>query len=75
MPIYEYACPGCGQDFEKLLFRTDERVECPACGSAEVRRRLSSFSVGRSAPKMGTTCDFPSGGGCGSCPAGGCGLN
>lgn len=74
MPIYEYACPTCGQDFEKRLFRTTEKVDCPSCGGSDVKRRLSSFSVGRSSPKM-AACDTPMSGGCGGCPPGGCGLN
>ncbi len=35
MPIYEYKCENCGDDFECIVFRTDEAVECPKCGSAE----------------------------------------
>lgn len=74
MPIYEYACPTCGKDFEKLLFRSTEEVDCPSCGGTEVRRRLSSFSVGRSSPTRGA-CDMPMGGGCGACTPGGCEFN
>lgn len=74
MPIYEYACPACGQNFEKLLFRSKDPVECPKCGTTEVKRRLSVFSVGGSAASA--PCgEFPAGG-CGSmCSGGACGLN
>jgi putative FmdB family regulatory protein len=43
MPIYEYACPGCGTTFETfLLRRSDEgEVACPTCHGREVRRQLS----------------------------------
>ena len=46
MPIYEYACPGCKQDFE-LLLRSSERPECPNCGSGRVQRRVSVPAVHR----------------------------
>lgn len=76
MPIYEYACPSCGAEFEKLLFRTAEEVDCPECGAREVKRRLSSFSVGKGASSSPMP-DF-SGGGCGRCGSttpGQCNLN
>lgn len=40
MPIYEYDCDVCGEDFELLILRDDQPV-CPACESTEVTRRLS----------------------------------
>ncbi|MFQ6672671.1 MAG: zinc ribbon domain-containing protein [Candidatus Tectimicrobiota bacterium] len=48
MPIYEFTCPGCGHDFEKLIMGASRlgRVACPSCGAEEVERRLSLFGVG-----------------------------
>jgi putative FmdB family regulatory protein len=46
MPIYEYACSGCGNHFEKLVRRFAEPVSCPACTSAAVDKQLSVFAVG-----------------------------
>jgi putative FmdB family regulatory protein len=40
MPIYEYACPSCGREFEELI-RGDEQPACPACGEIRVERQLS----------------------------------
>jgi len=45
MPIYEYACPGCGTRFEKLVRRFGEAVCCPACARADVEKQLSVFAV------------------------------
>ncbi len=46
MPIYEYACDGCGTKFEELRRASDEsRVTCPHCGSGEVTRQFSSFAT------------------------------
>ncbi len=43
MPIYEYACRACGREFEELVRGPADEAElaCPACGSAELERRLS----------------------------------
>ncbi|MFQ5896157.1 MAG: zinc ribbon domain-containing protein [Nitrospinota bacterium] len=54
MPIYEYACNRCEHLFERLVGVTAgggaaEGMECPSCGSREVRRRLSRFGVGSKA--------------------------
>ena len=35
MPIYEYECNECGNQFEALVRRIDEKVSCVACGSEE----------------------------------------
>jgi putative FmdB family regulatory protein len=45
MPIYEYACAGCGARFEKLVRRFGEAVSCPACARADVEKQLSVFAV------------------------------
>ncbi|HZK13481.1 MAG TPA: FmdB family zinc ribbon protein, partial [Desulfobaccales bacterium] len=29
MPIFEFRCHSCNQDFEKLVFGADPEVECP----------------------------------------------
>ena len=50
MPMYEYRCRRCGEDFEELV-RTDtpdSEVECPECGVYEAGRKLSTFAAGAS---------------------------
>ena len=45
MPLIEYACLACGSRFEKLQkAEAAGQAECPACGSANVRKELSTFS-------------------------------
>ena len=31
MPIYEFQCNQCENEFEKLVFNTSEKIACPKC--------------------------------------------
>ena len=44
MPIYDYACRGCGHQFELLVLKATV-PECPSCQSQELEQLLSGFSV------------------------------
>lgn len=48
MPLYEYRCEKCGRTFEKFrrMSEADRDVQCPYCESEEVKRELSTFSMG-----------------------------
>ncbi len=63
MPIYEYACGACGQEFEKLVRQSSPAPECPNCHSTDLRKKLSAFAAlsGSSA----AVAELP--GPCGSC--------
>lgn len=41
MPIYEYHCEDCGEDFERLVFG-NETPECSCCCSKKVNRLMSA---------------------------------
>jgi len=43
VPIYEYSCCGCGQDFEFLVLGSQD-VRCPKCQSQDIKRKMSAFS-------------------------------
>ncbi|MBF0506567.1 MAG: zinc ribbon domain-containing protein [Nitrospirae bacterium] len=47
MPIYEYCCRGCDELFAVFQgINVDEKVmKCPKCGSGDVHKKISSFSV------------------------------
>jgi putative FmdB family regulatory protein len=51
MPLYEYECEACGERFEQLVgppAGTDPgELACPACGSHELRKLISDYSVSR----------------------------
>jgi len=57
MPIYEYECQSCGEDFEKLIFG-NQGVLCPRCNSKKIKKKFSVFcATGTSKPLAGTsTC-------------------
>ena len=44
MPIHEYKCRSCGQQFEALV-RSADVPACPACASVDLERLLSMFAV------------------------------
>ncbi len=43
MPIYEYYCESCDDQFEILVFRSSDPVGCPSCNTENVKRMLSVF--------------------------------
>jgi putative FmdB family regulatory protein len=44
MPIYEYKCGSCGQEFEQLI-RTGDVAACPSCKGQTLERLLSHVAV------------------------------
>lgn len=66
MPLYEYRCARCGEDFEDLVPATtpDEEIACPGCGRVGgARRRLSAFAVAGSTTLGALTPQTGGGGG------------
>lgn len=73
MPIYEFRCQACGNEFEKLVFGSDE-VECPSCHQKQVEKLMSACSAkvgykftATSNPKSGASCSGCSSGSCSTC--------
>lgn len=44
VPIFEFVCGKCGHRFEELVPSSYQEVECPACGSLDTQKQISSFS-------------------------------
>ncbi len=45
MPIYEYRCPDCGHQFERIQSFKDAPVsDCPACEAHNVKKLISKTS-------------------------------
>ncbi len=61
MPIYEYYCEKCNNLFSLLrsMSAGEKGIECPKCGSTDVKKKISSFSCcsvgGNGAPSFGTS--------------------
>ena len=72
MPIYEYICLSCKEEFEAIrpISQKDAVIACEKCGSRDVKRKLAVFyahSGGSASPVTSSS------GGCASCSGGDCG--
>jgi putative FmdB family regulatory protein len=68
MPLYSYVCKNCGEIFDLLVGVTARKTEmkCAKCGSENIEKRISTFSLGESG-KSSSGSDS-------SCPTGTCPL-
>lgn len=44
MPVFEYRCKKCGNEFEELVLNQNEKVKCPSCSSDQVEKKMSVFA-------------------------------
>lgn len=79
MPIFEYVCKRCKNQFEELVFSQDEVAVCPSCGSTKTQKLMSSCRSktggpggGEEAPAAAKAAPARSGGGCAGCSGGSC---
>ena len=66
MPIYEYSCDECREEFE-FLVRGDERPNCPVCGGHQLVKEFSVSAAHSAGSSSLPVCDTPM-------PNAGCGL-
>lgn len=70
MPIYEYACNKCGNEFEELVISKSEKIKCPECKSGKVDKKMSAASFkssGKYSSSAGPSCTGCSSTNCSSC--------
>ena len=71
MPLFEYRCQDCGTQFEKIVLRASDSVECTSCRGPNLEKLLSVFAVkggtkgGLSAETGPCGCGAPRRGMCG----------
>ena len=59
MPLYEYHCNSCGEEFEKMVrFSQAELPQpCPNCQSTDTKRQLSRIaSLSSNTGSTGSSC-------------------
>ncbi|GAB6177260.1 hypothetical protein JCM16814_21510 [Desulfobaculum senezii] len=76
MPIHEFRCEKCGNEFEELVIGSTTQVKCPSCGSEKTEKLLSCCqfksagggdSLGTASSSSSSGCAGCSGGSCSSC--------
>ena len=75
MPIYEYKCTDCNEEFEALVFKSDETVPCPKCEGKNIKRLMSACRHATGGSDAGAGYSAPSSGSsssCAGCTSGNC---
>ena len=70
MPIYEYHCLKCDNNFEEIVFSSTEEVTCPECDETKIEKLMSGFSYKSDSTfssSEGPSCSGCSSSDCGSC--------
>jgi putative FmdB family regulatory protein len=65
MPLYEYQCDSCHEDFEQIrrFSEADLLPDCPICGSCQTHKKISAAA---SLGNASSTSSYSSGSSCGS---------
>jgi len=71
MPIYEYQCKKCGEEFECIVFG-NEKPGCPSCQSKNICKNMSACGFISRGSSGQTTSRSAGASGCGGCSASSC---
>ena len=74
MPIYEFRCDNCRQEFVVLcrMGGNGKGVACPSCGKKRLHRLMSTFSARSGGARAGATASASTSSACSSCSGGDC---
>ncbi|MBC8459323.1 MAG: zinc ribbon domain-containing protein [Deltaproteobacteria bacterium] len=71
MPIFEYKCLSCQEEFETLVLGSNDKVSCPHCEGNRLERLMSTCgfkSSGNFTPSSGSSeCSSCTSTDCSSC--------
>lgn len=57
MPIFEFVCKQCGNEFDVLVSSSKkDEIKCSACGSVQLKKKLSSFSTTSGSKEPSNDC-------------------
>ncbi|OPY66644.1 MAG: Zinc ribbon domain protein [Syntrophorhabdus sp. PtaU1.Bin050] len=71
MPIFEYVCDKCKNEFEVIVFKDDE-PSCPVCGDKNPTKKMSSFGFSVGFKFKASSSGSDSGSGCSTCGSSNC---
>ncbi len=54
MPIYEFICNDCNEEFEELILGSSPEIKCPKCSSQDCSKKVSAFAFKSGANFVGT---------------------
>jgi putative FmdB family regulatory protein len=65
VPIYEYYCPDCDVEFDKLVKLSESNAvqDCPECGGRHTHKKLSTFATRGGSTSQGAVATGGCGGG------------
>lgn len=66
MPIFEYKCNDCGEEFEELVSGQNPDIACIKCNSKNINKKFSVFGM------SGVEKQVSSGASCSSCSSSSC---
>ena len=45
MPIFEFKCMDCGEQFETLVLNPEDTVTCASCDGTNIEKQFSAFGI------------------------------
>jgi putative FmdB family regulatory protein len=57
MPIYDFRCRKCANEFEGLMRPQDPPITCPSCASDDLEKLLSGFAVDSAEKRAASALD------------------